>query len=39
MMSLADYVDENPGHGFAITEENEFQAVISAFRLVNEKSG
>ena len=35
---LADYVDENPGHGFAITEEGEFQAVISAFRPVNGKS-
>ena len=36
---LADYVDENPGHGFAITEEGEFQTVISAFGPVNGKPG
>ena len=29
---LRHYIAENPGHGFAITEEGEFQAVISAFR-------
>lgn len=29
---LRRYIAENPGHGFAITEEGEFQAVVSAFR-------
>ena len=29
---LDDYIADNPGHGFAITEEGEFQVVISAFR-------
>lgn len=29
---LGLYVAANPGHGFAITEEGEFQAVISAFQ-------
>lgn len=29
---LRRYITENPGHGFAITEEGEFQAVVSAFR-------
>lgn len=29
---LAQYVVENPGHGFAITEEGEFQLYVSAFR-------
>jgi hypothetical protein len=28
---LRDYVAENPGHGFAIVEEGEFQVVVSAF--------
>jgi hypothetical protein len=31
---LFRYVVENPGHGFAITEEGEFQVVVSAFRRV-----
>jgi hypothetical protein len=31
---LLRYVVENPGHGFAITEEGEFQVVVSAFRRV-----
>jgi len=35
---LHQYVAENPGHGFAITEEGEFQAYISAFRPVEEES-
>jgi len=29
---LRHYIGESPGDGFAITEEGEFQAVISAFR-------
>lgn len=29
---LADYVAENPGHGFGIVEEGEFQLYVSAFR-------
>ena len=28
------YVAEHPGHGFAVTEEGEFQVYVSAFRLV-----
>ena len=31
---LAGYILRHPGHGFAITEEGEFQVVISAFRRV-----
>jgi hypothetical protein len=31
---LRHYVHENPGHGFAITEEGEFQVYVSAFRRV-----
>lgn len=31
---LAHYVAENPGHGFAITEEGQFQLIVSAFRRV-----
>jgi len=29
---LQDYIAENPGHGFAITEECQFQLYITAFR-------
>jgi hypothetical protein len=29
---LQAYVAENPGHGFAITEEGQFQLYITAFR-------
>jgi len=29
---LRCYIAENPGHGLAITEDGEFQAVVSAFR-------
>jgi hypothetical protein len=29
---LSDYVADNPGHGFAITEEGQFQMIVSAFR-------
>jgi hypothetical protein len=28
---LQDYIAENPGHGFAITEEGQFQLYITAF--------
>ena len=31
---LAGYILRHPGHGFAITEEGEFQVVVSAFRRV-----
>lgn len=30
--SLADYVADNAGHAFAITEEGPFQVIVSAFR-------
>ena len=33
--ALRAYIAENPGHAFAITEEGEFQAIISAFRRIN----
>jgi hypothetical protein len=29
---LQEYIAENPGHGFAITEEGQFQLYITAFR-------
>ena len=29
---LRAYIAENPGHGFAITEEGEFQVYVTAFR-------
>jgi hypothetical protein len=29
---LREYVGEHPGHGFAITEEGEFQVYVSAFK-------
>lgn len=32
--ALSDYVADNPGHGFAITEEGQFQMIVSAFRPV-----
>jgi hypothetical protein len=31
---LRDYIKTNPGHGFAVTEEGQFQVVVSAFRPV-----
>jgi len=31
---LRRYILRHPGHGFAITEEGEFQLVVSAFRRV-----
>ena len=31
---LAGYLLRHPGHGFAITEEAEFQCVVSAFRRI-----
>jgi hypothetical protein len=31
---LVGYILRHPGHGFAITEEGEFQVVVSAFRRV-----
>jgi len=31
---LAGYLLRHPGHGFAVTEEGEFQVVVSAFRRV-----
>jgi len=30
--ALRGYVSENPGHGFAITEEGEFQCYVTAFK-------
>ena len=33
---LAQYVADNPGHGFGIVEEGEFQCVVAAFRPVDE---
>jgi hypothetical protein len=32
---LSEYVAENPGHGFGIVEEGEFQCVVAAFRSVD----
>lgn len=32
---LTGYILRHPGHGFAITEEGEFQVVVSAFRRVS----
>ena len=31
---LRAYIANNPGHGFAITEEGPFQVIVSAFRRV-----
>ncbi|MEX1098008.1 MAG: hypothetical protein WED34_18340 [Planctomycetales bacterium] len=31
---LRTYIAANPGHGFAIVEEGEFQAAVAAFRPV-----
>lgn len=31
---LREYIRRNPTHGFAVTEEGEFQVVVSAFRPV-----
>ena len=31
---LREYIAENPGHGFAITEEGQFQLYVTAFRPV-----
>ena len=31
---MREYIAENPGHGFAITEEGQFQLYITAFRPV-----
>jgi len=31
---LAGYILRNPSHGFAVTQESEFQVVVSAFRRV-----
>jgi hypothetical protein len=31
---LAGYILRHPGHGFAVTEEGEFQVVVSAFRKI-----
>ena len=33
-----DYVADNPSHGFAISEEGEFQLYVTAFRPVEDKS-
>ena len=33
---IRHHVGENPGHGYAITEEGPFQAVVSAFRRTRE---
>lgn len=33
---LRDYIAMNPGDGFAVTEEGEFQVVVSAFKPVEE---
>ena len=30
--ALHDYINDNPGHGFAMVEEGEFQVVIAAFK-------
>lgn len=32
--ALRSYIATNPGHGFAIVEEGEFQAAVAAFRPV-----
>lgn len=32
--SLRRYIADHPGHGLAITEQGEFQVVVSAFRRV-----
>jgi len=34
--SLSGYVRRNPGHGFAVVEENEGEAVVAAFKRVEE---
>lgn len=34
-MELRAYIAANPGHGFAITEEGEFQVYVAAFRRVD----
>jgi hypothetical protein len=34
---LRAYIPENPGHGFAITEEGPFQVYVRAFRPVRRK--
>ena len=33
---LQEYIAENPGHGFAIVEEGQFQLYVSAFRPVED---
>jgi hypothetical protein len=35
---LRRYIAENPGHGFAITEEGPFQLYVSAFRRIAAKA-
>lgn len=35
--SLAGYIRRNPGHGFAVVEEDEGEAVVAAFRRVEER--
>jgi hypothetical protein len=33
---LAGYIRRNPGHGFAVVEEDDGEAVVAAFRRVEE---
>jgi hypothetical protein len=34
--SLAGYIRHHPGHGFAVVEEDEGEAVVAAFRRIKE---
>jgi len=35
--SLVGYIRRNPGHGFAVVDEDECEAVVAAFRRVEEQ--
>jgi len=35
--SLAGYIRRHPGHGFAVVEQDECEAVVAAFRRVGEQ--
>jgi hypothetical protein len=35
--SLAGYIRRNPGHGFAVVEQDDGEAVVAAFRRVEEQ--
>jgi hypothetical protein len=35
--SLAGYIRRNPGHGFGVVEQDEGEAVVAAFRRVEER--